>query len=129
MNTEYLSDDGYHLEQLEAINAFVTKYFIDNPGYEEVKLQVMENIKDIVGVSPNLKQLEAFLCDICGIYSQARSRIDPTTSLPYKYQNEESDSMIEEEAEDEEEAVRQKVATPFDRNVENLTAMGFVKEE
>merc|ERR1712215_159825 len=74
MTTEYLADDGNIINNLEVITRCIDDYFKYNAGFDEVKKIVINNINDILSVSPNIKQLEAFLSDICGIYSQERGR-------------------------------------------------------
>jgi len=116
MSTEYLADNGHTVNSLECLNNVVNKYFEDNHGFGEVKETVVENINDIYNVDPNLKQLEAFLSDICGIYSQDRKREHNVVVL----------DMSDEE--DEEEEV-QMILTAFDKNVDSIVAMGFIREE
>ena len=67
MSTEYLADDGNYLKTIEGITAFVDKYFTYNDEFPEVRNINMQKINDIFSVNPNLKQLDAFLSDICGI--------------------------------------------------------------
>merc|ERR1711936_1253022 len=83
-------------------------------GFDEVKKIVINNINDILSVSPNIKQLEAFLSDICGIYSQERGRDNNAVVMYHS-----------EDAEEEDEPI----ITAFDRNVDNIVAMGFIREE
>jgi len=118
MTTEYLADDGHIINNLEVITKCIDDYFKYNAGFEEVKKTVINNINDILTVNPNIKQLEAFLSDISGIYSQERSR-DNHTVVMYHSEDDEEDS--EEAAEP--------IITAFDRNVDNIVAMGFIREE
>jgi len=122
MNTEYLADDGNYFKTLEGIEAFVEKYFVDNKEFPEVKHIVKQKINDVFTGNPNLKQLDAFLSDICGIYSQSRRKVGCETIVSAS----EKDVDDEEESEEEEEEV---IITAFDRNVDNIAAMGFIREE
>ena len=72
MSTEYLADDDNCLQNLEDLITVVDEYYNDNPGFTEVNEIVVKNINDIFSVGPNLKQLEAFLRNICGIYTPDR---------------------------------------------------------
>merc|ERR1719228_2634979 len=122
MSTEYLADDGNHLKTVEGVTAFVEKYFTDNKEFPEVKNIFKQKINDVFSANPNLKQLDAFLSDICGIYSQSRRKVgcESIVSL-LDLKNE----VEEEESEEEEEVI----ITAFDRNVDNIAAMGFIREE
>eukprot|EP00091_Calanus_sinicus_P021861 TRINITY_DN6656_c0_g1_i5.p1 TRINITY_DN6656_c0_g1~~TRINITY_DN6656_c0_g1_i5.p1 ORF type:complete len:212 (-),score=72.67 TRINITY_DN6656_c0_g1_i5:94-729(-) len=99
------------------MKAFVDKFFADNDEFPEVKNIIMQKINDIFSVTPNLKQLDAFLSDICGIYSQSR-----------RMGHEVIVSKPEDEEEDEEREEAPTV-TAFDRNADNIVAMGFIREE
>ena len=118
MSTEYLADDGNYIKTIEGMTAFVEKYFTDNDEFPEVKNILMQKINDIFTVTPNLKQFDAFLSDICGIYSQSRRRMGHDV-IVYKPEDEEDDEEREEEP----------TVTAFDRNAENIVAMGFLREE
>jgi len=118
MSTEYLADDGNYLKNVEDLTKFVEEYYLENAGFSEVKNNVVKKIHDIFSVGPNTKQLEAFLSDICGIYSQDRRRENHAAVV---YSSDEDDD--EEEEEDE------TIVTAFDRNVDNIVAMGFIREE
>ena len=50
----------------------------------------MQKINDIFAVTPNLKQLDAFLSDICGIYSQSGRRMGHEV-IVFKSDDEEED--------------------------------------
>jgi hypothetical protein len=117
MSTDYLADDANYLKTIEGMTAFVEKYFIDNDEFPEVKNIIMQKINDIFTVTPNLKQFDAFLSDICGIYSQSRRRMGHKV-IVFK-----SDDEEEEEREEE------PTITAFERNTDNIVAMGFIREE
>jgi len=114
MSTEYLADNGHSLSSIDHLRVLVNEFFADNHGFSEVKETVVKKMNDIYNVDPNLKQLEAFLSDICGIYSQDRKREDNAVILDLS------------DDEDEEEEV---VLTAVDKNVDNIVAMGFIREE
>jgi len=118
MTTEYLADDGNIINNIEVITRCIDDYFKYNAGFDEVKKIVINNINDILSVSPNIKQLEAFLSDICGIYSQERGKDNNAVVM---YHSEYDDEDAEEEDEP--------IITAFDRNVDNIVAMGFIREE
>jgi len=118
MTTEYLADDGNIINNLGVITRCIDDYFKYNAGFDEVKKIVINNINDILSVSPNIKQLEAFLSDICGIYSQERGRDNNAVVI---YHSEDDGEDAEEEDEP--------IITAFDRNVDNIVAMGFIREE
>ena len=129
MNTEYLADDGNHFKTAEGVSMFVEKYFVDNNEFPEVKNIIKQKLDDVFSANPNLKQLDAFLSDICGIYSQSRKRLgcEIIVSLPEKEKD--VDEKKDEEEEVEEEQEEKYVVTAFDRNVNNIAAMGFMREE
>eukprot|EP00092_Neocalanus_flemingeri_P008535 GFUD01009194.1.p1 GENE.GFUD01009194.1~~GFUD01009194.1.p1 ORF type:complete len:422 (+),score=136.21 GFUD01009194.1:61-1326(+) len=118
MSTDYLADDGYKMKTMADLNKFVEEFFENNTGFPEVKNIVVKKINDILSVGPNVKQLDAFLSDICGIYGQDR-------------RGEEHAAIIcgsDEENEDEKEEDKT-IVTAFDKNVDNIVAMGFLREE
>lgn len=122
MSTEYLADDGNHLKTVEGVTSFVEKYFMDNKEFPEVKNIFKQKINDVFSANPNLKQLDAFLSDICGIYSQSRRKVGCESIVPLL----DLESEVEDEDDDEEE---EHIVTAFDRNVDNIAAMGFIREE
>merc|ERR1712107_488169 len=66
---------------------------------------------------PSLRQLEAFLSDLCSIFCQEREEERPRAHLAL-------DQEYEEETEDEEEE-----PDAFTVNLTNLVGMGFIREE
>ena len=71
MDMEYLADIGNKMKTPEDISAFLDLYFRDKSFLHEVKAAAIERIEDLLAVSPNAKQLEAFLTDLISIYAQA----------------------------------------------------------
>jgi len=120
MSTEYLADDENYLKTVEGITLFVEKYFTDNDELPEVENIIKAKTNDIFTANPNLKQLDAFLSDICGIYSQSRRRMGCDIIVSKSAEEEEEEDVEEEEVH---------VVTAFDRNVDNIVAMGFIREE
>lgn len=131
MNTEYLADDGNQFKTVEGVKIFVEKYFVDNNEFPEVKNIIEHKIDDVFSAKPNLKQLDAFLSDICGIYSQSRKRLGCEIIVSLMDKEKEVDEKVDEgkETEEEEEEEEKHVITAFDRNVNNIAAMGFIREE
>ena len=77
-----------------------------------------QNRRILLCRKPNLKQFDAFLSDICGIYSQSRRRMGHEV-IVFKSDDEEEDEEKEEEP----------IITAFERNADNIVAMGFIREE
>ena len=71
MDMEYLADIGNKMKTPEDISAFLDLFFRDKSFLHEVKAAAIERIEDLLAVSPNAKQLEAFLTDLISIYAQA----------------------------------------------------------
>ena len=118
MSTDYLADRGAGLESSSELAALLEQD--TEPG--EVRSLVQRRLPDLLTVRPNHAQLEAFLADLSGIFSQERNREEvagPPRQLEWEHSDEEEDS--EEDAE--------VVVTAFDRNVDKIVAMGFVREE
>jgi len=118
MSTDYLADRGAGLESSTELAALLEQD--TEPG--EVRSLVQRRLPDLLTVRPNPAQLEAFLADLSGIFSQERSREEvagPPRQLEWEHSDEEEDSEDEAEV----------VVTAFDRNVDKIVAMGFVREE
>jgi len=118
MSTDYLADRGAGLESSSELAALLEQD--TEPG--EVRSLVQRRLPDLLTVRPNPAQLEAFLADLSGIFSQERSREEvagPPRQLEWEHSDEEEDSEDEAEV----------VVTAFDRNVDKIVAMGFVREE
>jgi len=120
MSTEYLADDENYLKTVEGITLFIEKYFTDNDELPEVENIIKAKTNDIFTANPNLKQLDAFLSDICGIHSQSRRRMGCDIIVS---------KSAEEEEEEDVEVEEEHVVSAFDRNVDNIVAMGFIREE
>ena len=86
----------------------------------DIKMTVMSRIDDLLYVSPNSKQMDAFLTDLISIYAQERER-EPVYTVDLSSEDDSDD--------DEDEPPLQVVITAFQRNVENIVAMGFIREE
>jgi len=120
MSTEYLADDGNKLTQVANIQTVIENFFKEHKDFPEVKQIIFNKIDEVTACTPNFRQLDAFLCDICGIYSQSRNKIESGVVV-YK---EETDD--EEESESEE---NQPILSAFDKNTDTIVGMGFVREE
>jgi len=125
MDMEYLADIGNKMKTPEDISAFLDFYFRDKSFLNEVKAAVIERIEDLLAVSPNSKQMEAFLTDLVSIYAQERTRtpiyLNPPTEVSSYHYDSESDDDDEDDIE--------VIVTAFQRNVDNIVAMGFLREE
>jgi len=120
MDMEYLADIGNKMKSPEDITIFLDDYFKDKTFLNDIKMTVMSRIDDLLFVSPNSKQMDAFLTDLISIYAQERER-EPVYTV---------DLSSEDDSDDEEdEPPLQVVITAFQRNVENIVAMGFIREE
>ena len=123
MDMEYLADIGNRLKTAEDIQAFLDRYFSDKSFLHDIKVIAERRIEDIVAVSPNSKQLDAFLTDLISIYALERVK-EPTGYNRIVHDSEEEDSDEEDDEDDIE-----VIVTAFQRNVDNIVAMGFIREE
>ena len=123
MDMEYLADIGNRLKTVEDIQAFLDRYFSDKSFLHDIKVIAERRIEDIVAVSPNSKQLDAFLTDLISIYALERVK-EPTGYNRIVHDSEEEDSDEEDDEDDIE-----VIVTAFQRNVDNIVAMGFIREE
>ena len=120
MDMEYLADIGNKMKSPEDITIFLEDYFKDKSFLIDIKTTVISRIDDLLSVSPNTKQMDAFLTDLISIYAQERE-IEPVLYTV--------DLSSEDDDSDDEEAALEVVITAFQRNVENIVAMGFLREE
>merc|ERR1712200_4616 len=102
---------------LTTTRAFVEKFFRDTSDLPEVRAMVVDRLEEVVAAKPTLRQLEAFLSDLCSIFCQEREEERPRAYLAL-------DQEYEEETEDEEEET-----DAFTVNLANLVGMGFIREE
>ena len=122
MDMEYLADVGNHMKTEEDIATFLDHYFKNKSFLRDVKETVLDRLGDLLAVSPNSKQLEAFLSDLISIYAQER---EPEAVFCDRVAARSED---EDEDEEEEECI-EVIVTAFQRNVDNIVAMGFIREE
>ena len=120
MDMEYLADVGNHMKTAEDITTFLDHYFKNKSFLRDVKETVLDRLGDLLAVSPNSKQLEAFLSDLISIYAQER---EPEAVFCDRV------TASSEDDEDEEEECLEVIVTAFQRNVDNIVAMGFIREE
>ena len=120
MDMEYLADIGNKMKSPEDITIFLEDYFKDKSFLIDIKTTVMSRIDDLLFVSPNSKQMDAFLTDLISIYAQERER-EPVYTVDLSSEDDSED--------DEDDEPLQVVITAFQRNVENIVAMGFIREE
>ena len=102
---------------LTTTRAFVEKFFRDTSDLPEVRAMVVDRLEEVVAAKPTLRQLEAFLSDLCSIFCQEREEERPRAYLAL-------DQEYEEETEEEEEE-----PDAFTVNLTNLVGMGFIREE
>ena len=102
---------------LTTTRAFVEKFFRDTSDLPEVRAMVVDRLDEVVAAKPTLRQLEAFLSDLCSIFCQEREEERPRAYLAL-------DQECEEETEEEEEE-----PDAFTINLTNLVGMGFIREE
>ena len=102
---------------LTTTRAFVEKFFRDTSDLPEVRAMVVDRLEEVVAAKPSLRQLEAFLSDLCSIFCQEREEERPRAYLAL-------DQECEEETEEEEEE-----PDAFTINLTNLVGMGFIREE
>merc|ERR1712013_164480 len=102
---------------LTTTHAFVEKFFRDTSDLPEVRAMVVDRLEEVVAAKPSLRQLEAFLSDLCSIFCQEREEERPRAYLAL-------DQEYDEETEDEEEKT-----DAFTVNLTNLVGMGFIREE
>ena len=103
---------------LTTTRAFVEKFFRDTSDLPEVRSMVVDRLEEVVAVRPSVRQLEAFLSDLCSIFCQEREEERPRACIALQQEE-------EEETEDEEEEEN----TAFAANLANLVGMGFIREE
>ena len=120
MDMEYLADIGNKMKSPEDITIFLEDYFKDKSFLIDIKTTVISRIDDLLSVSPNTKQMDAFLTDLISIYAQERE-MEPVLYTV--------DLSSEDDDSDDEEAALEVVITAFQRNVENIVSMGFLREE
>ena len=115
MEMEYLSDLGCPVDTEEEMEDFIQHFFQEKQNLGEIRHFLLRKVPALVSVKPNVKQLDALLCDLLTIYSQERER-------------EEASSLYcpEEESDTEED---DNVLSAFQRNVNNIVAMGFLRDE
>ena len=115
MEMEYLSDLGCPVDTEEEMEDFIQHFFHEKQNLGEIRHFLLRKVPALVSVKPNVKQLDALLCDLLTIYSQERER-------------EEASSLYcpEEESDTEED---DNVLSAFQRNVNNIVAMGFLRDE
>merc|ERR1712133_140897 len=118
MDMEYLADIGNRLKTVEDVQAFLDRYFKDKSFLHDIKTIAERRIDDIIAVSPNSKQLDAFLTDLISIYALERVK-EPTGYNRIVHDSEDEDDEDDIEV----------IVTAFQRNVENIVAMGFIREE
>ena len=104
---------------LTTTRAFVEKFFRDTSDLPDVRAMVVDRLDEVVAARPSVRQLEAFLSDLCSIFCQEREEERPRTCLALQQEYEEE---TEEEEEEEEN-------TGFATNLANLVGMGFIREE
>ena len=102
---------------LTTTRAFVEKFFRDTSDLPDVRAMVVDRLEEVVAAKPSLRQLEAFLSDLCSIFCQEREEERPRAYLAL-------DQECEEETEEEEEE-----PDAFTINLTNLVGMGFIREE
>ena len=102
---------------LTTTRAFVEKFFRDTSDLPDVRAMVVDRLEEVVAAKPTLRQLEAFLSDLCSIFCQEREEERPRAYLAL-------DQECEEETEEEEEE-----PDAFTINLTNLVGMGFIREE
>ena len=120
MDMEYLADVGNHMKTAEDITTFLDHYFKNKTFLRDVKETVLDRLGDLLAVSPNSKQLEAFLSDLISIYAQER---EPEAVFCDRV------TTSSEDDKEEDEECNEVIVTAFQRNVDNIVAMGFVREE
>merc|ERR1712107_763024 len=101
---------------LTTTRAFVEKFFRDTSDLPDVRAMVVDRLEEVVAAKPSLRQLEAFLSDLCSIFCQEREEERPRAYLAL-------DQECEEETEEEEEP------DAFTINLTNLVGMGVIREE
>lgn len=117
MEMEYLSDLGCPMITEEELEDFIQRYFQDKKSLVEIRDFLLRKVPHLLSVKPNVKQVEALLCDLLTIYSQEREREEISRV---------SQDQDEDETETEEDDI---VLSAFQRNVNNIVAMGFLRDE
>merc|ERR1712183_304116 len=74
MEMEYLSDLGCPIITEEEMEDFIQHFFQDKHNLLEIRHFLLRKVPDLISVKPNVKQLDALLCDLLTIYSQERDR-------------------------------------------------------
>ena len=120
MEMEYLSDLGCPIITEEEMEDFIQHFFQDKNNLLEVRQFLLSKVPDLISVKANVKQLDALLCDLLTIYSQERDR-EESTSLCQGHALHSEDETDSEEDDN--------VPTAFQRNVNNIVAMGFLRDE
>ena len=62
---------------LTTTRAFVEKFFRDTSDLPDVRAMVVDRLEEVVAAKPSLRQLEAFLSDLCSIFCQEREEERP----------------------------------------------------
>ena len=118
---EYLSDVGHYLKTEDEIQDFISTFFQDKNNCLEIQDLIESKVHDLIAVKLNGKQLEALLVDLISIFWQEREReaVSPADS-PHCQP---LDLLEESESEEDE------PPSAFRRNINNIVAMGFVRDE
>merc|ERR1712037_709066 len=66
---------------LTTTRAFVEKFFRDTSDLPEVRSMVVDRLEEVVAVRPSVRQLEAFLSDLCSIFCQEREEERPRACI------------------------------------------------
>ena len=97
---------------------FIQHYFKNKSFLDDIKNVVIDHLEDLLTVKPNYKQLETLMVDLISIYAQERHED--------VHKSENTDS--EADSEEDEEAF-DVIFNAFNRNFDNIVAMGFEMEE
>ena len=120
MEMEYLSDLGCPIITEEEMEDFIQHFFQDKTNLLEIRQFLLRKVPDLISVKPNVKQLDALLCDLLTIYSQEREREEGSSVCQGQALHSEDESDSEED---------DNVPSAFQRNVNNIVAMGFLRDE
>ena len=114
MEMEYLADLGCPIVTEEEMEDFIQHFFQEKQNLVEIQQFLLRKVPVLMSVKPNVKQLDALLSDLLTIFSQERDRQETSTVLS------------QEEADTEEDEV---LPSAFQRNLNNIVSMGFLREE
>ena len=120
MEMEYLSDLGCPVITEEEMEDVIQHFFQDKQNLAEIRQFLLKKVPQLISVKPNVKQLDALLCDLLTIYSQERDR-EETSSV-----GQAATLHSEDEANTEEDDI---LPSAFQRNLNNIVAMGFLRDE